>query len=90
MFSYLFKIIGFVILIFLIHHGWNYFVHTKPAPKINRQIEKYKAIVEEIQQKQQNQNPAFLSTDDKTTLQQDLADFLKETEKLNIVNQQVI
>jgi hypothetical protein len=88
MFSYLFRIIGIFILVLLLHQGWTYLQDhlftgkNKRAPLVNRQIEKYKAIVEEIQKKQQNASE-FLSGEEKAGMQNDLATFLQETEKLN-------
>jgi len=88
MFSYLFRIIGIFILVLLLHQGWIYLQehfftkNNKRALLVNRQIEKYKAIVEEIQKKKQNASE-FLSGEEKAGMQNDLATFLQETEKLN-------
>jgi hypothetical protein len=80
MFPYLFKIIGIFILVLLLHQGWIYlqdhFFNGKTKTKTNRQIEKYKAMVEEIQRSQMKPSSEFLSQDDKTEIQKDLALFM--------------
>jgi hypothetical protein len=84
MFSYLFRIIGIFILVLLLHQGWIYLhdhffngkTKTNTNHLANRQIEKYKAMVEEIQRSQVKPSSEFLSQDDKTEIQKDLALFM--------------
>jgi predicted PurR-regulated permease PerM len=74
------NIIISIIIVFIIHYVWNiiqnnYFKkYTKTKDLVNRQMQKYKKIIEDLQ-KQKNTN-----MDEKTTsMEEDLEKFMEET-----------
>ena len=66
------------------HYGWEYIKQNYSTPITKNLIEihtnKYKAIVEEMLENQTqnlNDDPLFLTDDDKTILENDLAEYMK-------------
>jgi hypothetical protein len=71
-----------ILIIYGIHCIWNYLKDTYSTKKtrdlVNSQITKYKKLIEEIQSNKPNNKPLFENPEEKQTMHNDLADFMKE------------
>ena len=82
MFGFLFKIMVCILVVFCIHTIWQKVQENYIRPKLkntNAEIEKYKAIVQEISQQNKNQSrevPAEPIREISTDLESDLNSFL--------------
>jgi predicted PurR-regulated permease PerM len=73
----IFSIIISIIIIRIIHHGWEYiknsFSKRKTKDLVNTQIEKYKKMLDEIHDSRTSTE--FLNENDKNSMNNDLTDF---------------
>jgi len=91
LFSLLFNIIVSIIIILIIHYLWNYLKDTYSTKKsrdlVNIQIDKYKKILDNIQNNQINnkmkdsKKPIFETEQEKQSMNDDLMNFLNEQTK---------
>ena len=73
-----------IIIITFIHYFWNYLIDTYSTKKtkylVNSQIEKYKKIVNDIQENKNNnegsQNDSFISDEEVQNMNNNLTDFI--------------
>jgi len=78
----LFQIVLSVLIIFGVHQIWNYLKDTYSTKKtrdlVNSQITKYKKMIEEIQANNPASKPLFENPEEKESMHNELAEFLKE------------
>jgi hypothetical protein len=73
-----------ILIILFIHYFWNYLIDTYSTKKtkylVNSQIEKYKKIVNDIQENKNNnegsQNDSFISDEEVQNMNNNLTDFI--------------
>jgi len=84
LFYFIFHILFYILIIYGSHELWNYLKDTYSTRKtkdlVGSQIQKYKKIVDEIQQNKTNTDTGsqvFDSEEDKQSMNDDLANFMK-------------
>ena len=81
----LFNIIISVFIIYCCHSTWDYFKNTYTKPKtkdlVNSQINKYKQMMDEMQQNI-DKNPQTISQPEIQTMDDDLTQFMEEQMKI--------
>lgn len=87
LYYFIFNIILSLMTIILAHYCWNYFKETYSTKKtrnlVNSQIEKYKKMVEEIQQGGSQNNELF-SEEEKENMNNDLLSFANSLTNENL------
>lgn len=85
--SIIINIIVSIFIIIGIQYGWNYlkdnYTHKKTKDLVNIQIQKYKKMVQEIQDAK-SPIPFFKSDDEKTQMSNELHAFMESQIKLNL------
>jgi predicted PurR-regulated permease PerM len=78
----LFQILLTVLIIYGIHHIWNYLRDTYSTKKtrdlVNSQISKYKRLIEDIQSNQPSSVSLFENQEEKDAMRNELAEFMNE------------